>query len=82
MACHLFSAKPLSKAIFVYWQLDPYEQISVKFQSKCKKNSVRASENIVCEIAAIVSKGKWIKSNSAGKEIVTYAIYPCIPASI
>ena len=36
MACHLFCAKPLSKPMLVYCQLDPYKQISVKFQSKYK----------------------------------------------
>ena len=36
MACHLFSAKPLSKPMLSYYQLDPQEQTSVKFQSKYK----------------------------------------------
>ena len=36
MACRLFGAKPLSKSMLVYCQLEPKEQISVKFQSKCK----------------------------------------------
>ena len=34
MACRLFGAKPLSKPMLGYCQLDPYEQTSVKFQSK------------------------------------------------
>ena len=36
MACHLLGAKPLSKPMLSYCQLDPYKQISVKFQSKYK----------------------------------------------
>ena len=36
MACRLFGAKPLSKPILGYYQLDPYEQSSVKFPSKYK----------------------------------------------
>ena len=34
MACRLLGAKPLSKPMLDYWQLDPLEQISVKLQSK------------------------------------------------
>ena len=31
MACRLFGAKPLSKPMLGYYQLDPWEQISMKF---------------------------------------------------
>ena len=34
MACRLFGAKPLSKPLSGYRQLDPKEQTSVKFESK------------------------------------------------
>ena len=34
MACHLFVAKPLSQPMMVYFQLDPWGYISVKYQSK------------------------------------------------
>ena len=34
MACRLIGAKPLSKPMLAYCQLDPKEQTSVKFQSK------------------------------------------------
>ena len=36
MACRLFGAKPLPKSKLSYCQLDPWEQTSVKFESKCK----------------------------------------------
>ena len=36
LACRLFGAKPLSKPMLVYCQLDPREQSSVKFKSKYK----------------------------------------------
>ena len=36
MACHLFGAKPLSKPMLGYCQLNPKQQTSVKFQSKYK----------------------------------------------
>ena len=31
LACHLFSAKPLPEPVMTYFQLDPWEQISVNF---------------------------------------------------
>ena len=34
MACHLFGAKPLSYPMLEYWQLNSWEQTSVKSQSK------------------------------------------------
>ena len=36
MACGLFGAKPLPKPMLGYCQLDPQEQISVKFESNYK----------------------------------------------
>ena len=39
MACRLFGAKPLSEAMQAYFQLDPKEQIAVKFYLKLKKIS-------------------------------------------
>ena len=60
MAGRLFGAKPLSKPMLGYCQLDPLEQTSVKFQSKYKIfTHGNASENIVCEMAAIYPKG-WV----------------------
>ena len=58
MACRLFGAKPLPKPMLGYCRLDPYEQTSVKFHQTTKlfihKN---ACENIVCEMASILSRG-------------------------
>ena len=36
MACRLFGAKPLSEPMLDYCKLDPWEQTSVKFESKYK----------------------------------------------
>ena len=36
MACHLFGAKPLPEPMLTYYQVDPEEQTSVKFESKYK----------------------------------------------
>ena len=61
MACRLFGAKPLSKPMQGYCQLDHEEQISVKFQSKYKFFiHENAYENIICEMAAILSRGRWV----------------------
>ena len=58
MACRLFGAKPLSKPMLDYCQLDPQEQTSMTFWSKYKLFiHENASENIVCEMAAILSRG-------------------------
>ena len=55
MACHLFSTKPLSKPMLRYCQLDTKE-ISIKIQNFSDENP---PENIVCEMAAILSRGRW-----------------------
>ena len=49
MACHFFGAKPLSKEMLDFFELDPYEQNSVKFNHNTNffihENE---SANIVC----------------------------------
>ena len=58
MSCRLLGTKPLSKPVLGYCQLDPKEQISVKFQPNYQTvHSRNASENIVCEMVAILSRG-------------------------
>ena len=57
MAHRLFGTKSLSKPMLGYYQLDPWEQTSVKFESKYKLFiHENPSENIVYEMAAILSK--------------------------
>ena len=62
MACRLFGAKALSKPTLGHHQLEHYERTSMKM-SKCKKIFIHenASENIVHEIAAILSRGRWVE---------------------
>ena len=60
MACRLFGAKPLSEPMLGNCQLDPWEQNPVKIQSKFLQEN--ALENAVCKTAAILSRGKWVKS--------------------
>ena len=59
MACRLFGAKPLSEPVLSHSQLDPQEQTSVKFESKHFIHE-NAYENIVCGMAAILSRERWI----------------------
>ena len=60
MACRLFGAKPLSKPMLGYCQLDPLEQTSVKFESKYKTFiHENAFENVVWEMVDILSRGRW-----------------------
>ena len=57
IACRFAGAKSLSKPMLGYSQLDPYEQISVKFWFK-KSNifiQEKAFESAVCEMAASLS---------------------------
>ena len=59
MAYRLFDAKPSSKPKLGYCQLGPWEQTSVKFCSKYKTFiHENASENIVCEMAAILFRAR------------------------
>ena len=60
MACRLSGAKPLPESLLTYCQLEPWEQISVKFELKCKIFvHENAFENVVCEMVATLSRGKW-----------------------
>ena len=59
MDCPLLGTEPLSKPMLVYCFLDPY-----KLQRHFNQNTKlfihkNVSEDIVCEMAAILSKEKW-----------------------
>ena len=59
MACRLSDTKPLSKSMLVYGQLN-------KLQWNFNQNTKlfiheKASENIICETVAILSRGRWVK---------------------
>ena len=63
MACRLFSAKSLSKPLLFYFF---NQTLRYKFQWKSDQNTNLfiheiASENIFCEMAAILSRGRWVK---------------------
>ena len=71
MACRLFGAKPLSKPLLGYCQLQHKEQISVKFNQNSKLFfHENASENIVGKMATILSRGRWVKSDLYGDKVL------------
>ena len=55
MACRLHGAKPLPEPVLTYCQLDHWEQLPMKLESK---NKIFFYENVfeavVCEIAAML----------------------------
>ena len=63
MACRLFGAKPLPEPMLTHCQLDPEEQTSVEFKSKYKAfHYENAFKNVVCEVATILSRRRWVNS--------------------
>ena len=65
MACHLFGAKPLPKPMLAYRQLDSWERILVKFESKfyrfqLKKMHLKMSS---ANMAAMLSKARGVNSS-------------------
>ena len=60
--CRLFGAKPSSKRMLTYCQLDPQGLTSVKFQTKFKCfHSIR---NVVCKNGAIMSRLQCVKARN------------------
>ena len=58
-------AKPLSEPMQPYCQLDPRENISVKFYLKLKKFILDYTlENFVCKMAAILSRPQCVKTST------------------
>ena len=54
---------PLLEQLLTNCQLSAYQQTSAKFESKIQKFSLKKLfENAVCEMVAILSKGRWVKS--------------------
>ena len=61
MAWCLFSAKPLPEQMLPYCHLGSRENISVKHESELHHfHSGNAIENLVCDTAAILSRGRWV----------------------
>ena len=61
MACRLFGAKPLSKPMLGYW----FFRNKLQYNFNEKTNifiQENASENIVCEMAAILPRERWVNS--------------------
>ena len=60
MACRLFGTKPLPEPMLTYCHLDPQEHTPVDFRTTYKKIFIQenAYEKVVCEMAAIFSRGE------------------------
>ena len=62
MACRLDGAKLLSEPMPPYCQVHPKEHISMKFYWNSNIFfQENAFEHVVCKMAAILSRGRWIK---------------------
>ena len=62
MACRLFGAKPSSKPMLGSCELTHRNKLQWNFnQNKKLFIHENASENTVCEMAAILSRGRWVK---------------------
>ena len=62
IACRLFGAKPLSKPMLGYCQFTP---LGTNFSENFNQNTKlfiheNASENVVCEMSAILFRGRWV----------------------
>ena len=63
MAWHRIGAKPLSKPMLGYYELDHYKQTSMKFNRNTKFFIHESlSENIFCETAAILCTGRRVNT--------------------
>ena len=57
----LFGTKPLSKPMLGYWQLDPDNKLQWNFNQNTNLFSHKiASENIICQMVAILSRVRWV----------------------
>ena len=68
MACRLFCAKPLSEPMLEYCHLNGTIRNTLQWNFNHNTKLVihkNASENIVCEMAAILSRGRWVKTYQA-----------------
>ena len=70
MACRLFGAKPLLEPTLIYGKLDPWDQTSVKFELKLFNNE-NVFKNVVCEMATIMSRGRWVELKQSNHNVWT-----------
>ena len=79
MACRLFATKPWPELMLAYWKPDSWEHTAVKFASKYKLLiHENAYGNVVCENAAILSKGRWINKSGMSAFIGSQIIFTYI----
>ena len=72
MACRLFGAKPLSKPMLGLWSI---RSSGTNFSEIWTNTNIfiheNAFENIVCEMAAILSRGRWVNFRSLPIDKIT-----------
>ena len=66
MAWHLFGTKPLSMLLLDWWQWNLNQNVKVFIHEN-------ASENIVCEMAAILTRGTWVNEMTKVLQQITDA---------
>ena len=62
MACRLIGTKPLPEPMLSHWWVDTKGHISMKFYSKFIQGNTL--ENVICKMAAILSRCQCVKNNS------------------
>ena len=72
MAVPVIGAKPLFGAMLIYYWLNLYEYISLKFESKWMFIPDNAFETLVCKIATILSGRKCL--NKEWQDPMTFSI--------
>ena len=73
MAYRLFGAKPLSEPMLPYCQLDLKEYISENYCFEIQKFSLKKSlENVVCEMAVILSRPQYVKLHGLNYSSYSY----------
>ena len=78
MDCRLFGAKPLSEPMLVYCQKEPWEQTSVKFESKYTTIALQKMQNVVCKMTVfrLAFNMKFAHSNVTPQETCArFALY-------
>ena len=83
MAWRLFGAKPLSKPMLVYYQLDHKELTLVNFFSQISNFFIQENsfKNVVCEMAAFLSRGRWVNLYGSLCGIIIFTVLVSIYTS-
>ena len=75
IACRLFGAKPLSKPMLCYWQLDPC------MGTKLGETLIKIQNFSVMKMHMKLSSAKWMPFCLGGDELIPICTDPCLPFS-